>query len=146
MKVYWEHNSALSREIRRMQNRGCVELVHFPYDPESRSRHIRRIATPSGAQIRDLNLTIEDLPGTLADYSGSGHLEAIRSVLGREHRRDALHVDSAFKSGCAAFVTRDSDILDHKAYLERLLGMKFFHPEEDRDALRLFVSQDCGTA
>jgi hypothetical protein len=71
----------------------------------------------------------------MADYRGSVHLSTICSILGAQHRRDALHVDSAFKSSCAAFVTRDSDILKHRPRLENLLGIKFFHPSEDHHAL-----------
>jgi len=46
-----------------------IELVHFAYDPDSRSHHFSSIANPSAAQIRDLNLQIKDLPCTIADYS-----------------------------------------------------------------------------
>lgn len=141
MKVYCEHN-AMSADIRKILRHANVELVHFPYDPDSQSRHVDVIATPSHAQIRDLNLPIKDLPGTFDDYSGSVHLDALRSTLGPQHRRDALHVDSAFKSGCAAFITRDSDILDHKKELESFLGVRFFHPETDFAALQSFLSRE----
>ena len=139
MKIYCEHN-AMSADIRRVLHHANVELVHFPYDPDSQSRHVDVIAAPSQAQIRDLNLPMRDLPGTSDDYSGSVHLDTIRSILGPQHRRDALHVDSAFKSCCVAFITRDSDILDHKAQLESFLGIRFFHPETDRNALQSFLS------
>ena len=145
MKIYCEHN-AMSADIRRMLRDASVEIVHFPYDPDSQSRHVDVIATPSHAQFRDLNIPTKDLPGSWTDYSGSVHLEMIRSTLGPQHRRDALDVDSAFKSGCAAFITRDSDILDHKGQLESFLGIKFFHPEIDRDALQSFFSSERGAA
>jgi hypothetical protein len=63
------------------------------------------------------------------NYKGSEHFEKILAILGREHRRDALHVDSAFMSRCAAFITRDSDILKHKVELLDLLGISFFDPD-----------------
>src|SRR5262245_21900541 len=143
IKVYCEH-SAMSRDIRAIQRGGDIKLVHFPYDPDSRSRHIGDLAMPSNAQIRDLNLQIMDLPGTVAEYSGSVHFATILYVLGLNNWRDALHVDSAFKSGCAAFVTVDSDILNQKSCLEKLLGVKFFHPVNDLKAFRLFVSDIAG--
>ncbi len=118
--------------------------MHFPYDPNSRSRHISSIAKPSNAQIRELNLPIKDLPGAIADYSGSDHFDEILSILGGEHRQDALHVDSAFKSGCSAFVTQDSDILKHKAQLEGLLGIRFFHPDAEFSDLEQFIAGDSG--
>lgn len=140
MKVYCERH-ALSKEIKSMQSNGLIDLIHFPYDPPSQPRTIRHIACPSKAQVRDLHISVKELPGTIADYSGSAHLEVIRSIIGRQHRRDALHIDSAFKTDCPAFVTKDSDILDHKRELESLLGIRFFHPEKDRDALQEFVSR-----
>ena len=145
MKIYCEHN-AMSADIRRMLRHANVELMHFPYDPDSQSRHVDVIAAPSRAQIRDLNLPMKDLPGTCDDDSGSVHLDTIRSTLGPQHRRDALHLDSAFKSGCTAFMTRDSDILDHKPQLEGFLGIRFFHPETDRDAFQSFFSHERGAA
>jgi hypothetical protein len=96
----------------------------------------------SSAQIRDLNLPIKDLPGSFSDYKGSKHLDEILAILGREHRRDALHVDSAFKSGCAAFVTTDSDILNHKVKLSSLLGIRFFDPRVELRDLELLITND----
>jgi hypothetical protein len=129
MKIYCEHG-AMTEEIRKLGPSGSVEFVHFPYDPDFNIHKIAGIATPSKAQIRDLNLPIKDLPGAVADYSGSVHFDEILSIIGGlNHRRDALHVDSGFKNGCSAFITRDSDILNHKAELKSLLGINFFHPD-----------------
>lgn len=140
MKAYCEHG-ALTPTIRAMQRTGLVELVHFPYDPDSRSKHLSNVAMPSAARINDLNnLTIAELPGTWNDYSGSEHYEQILATIGPSNRRDALHVDSAFKSGCAAFITSDSDILKHGENLKALLGIRFFHPEHDLDALREWLT------
>lgn len=119
-----------------------IELLHFAYDPDSRSRHISSIASPSAAQIRDLNLPIKDLPCTIVNYSGSCHFEEILSILGRAHRRDALHVDSAFKGKCSAFITPDSDILNNGARLEALLAIKFFHPVAGLNDLERFIARD----
>ncbi len=145
MKIYCEHG-ALTARIKRLGRSGRIELVHFPYDPNSRSRRIPSIGRPSNAQIRDLNLPIMHLPGAIADYSGSGHFDQILSILGPEHRRDALHVDSAFKSGCSAFITQDSDILKRKARLESLLGIRFFHPDAELSHLEQFIAGDSGAA
>lgn len=141
MRVYCEHG-ALTVEIKRWARTGRIELVHFPYDPDSHTRRIPGIAEPSNAQIRDLNLPIKDLPGTIGDYRGSEHFEKILAILGREHRRDALHVDSAFKSRCAIFITRDSDILNHKAQLLDLLGIRFFDPGVELSDLELLITRD----
>jgi hypothetical protein len=138
-KVYCEAG-ALTQEIKNLGESGSIALVHFPYDPCSHTRSLTAVATPSSAEICDLNLPINELPGTIADYSGSIHLAEILSILGGQ-RRDALHVDSAFKQGCLAFVTPDKgDILKHKTELERLLGIRFFHPNEWSD-LEQFLAQ-----
>jgi len=140
IKIYCEH-SALSKQLREFQRQGRIELVHFPYDPDSRSRYLRQIAVPSAAQIRDLNLPYRDLPGTFEDYAGSPLLEAILRIIGQQNRRDALHLDSAHKSDCTAFVTVDSDILGYRAELGELLGMYLFHPVADEGALAEFVGR-----
>jgi hypothetical protein len=127
LKIYCEHG-ALNREIRELVRTAGIEIVHFPYDPNSRYRHISRIASPSAGRIRDLNLAIKDLPGMIGDYSGSRYLKEILSIVGAGNLRDALHVDSAFKSKCSVFVTQDHHILDHVTQLEALLGMKIVHP------------------
>jgi hypothetical protein len=137
-KVYCE-TGALTQEIKKLGKSGSVALVHFPYDPCSHIRTLAGIAMPSNAKIRDLNLPINDLPGTIADYSGSMHFAEIFSILGGQ-RQDALHVDSAFRQGCLAFVTPDrGDILKHKVELEKLLGIRFFHPDEWGDLERFIA-------
>jgi hypothetical protein len=140
MKIYCE-SGALTENIKKLGRSGRVDLVHFPYDPNSHTGKITNVAVPSGAQIRDLNLTIAELPGLVSDYSGSAHLDEIRSIIGRTHRRDALHIDSAFIAGCSAFVTQDTDILNHKARLEKLLGIRFFS-DSDFHSLEQFVADD----
>lgn len=126
-KVYCEHG-ALNERIRDLGTREGVELVHFPYDADSYAR--LGVATASKARICDLNLPIEDLPGAFANYSGSARLKEIFSIINGSNRVDALHIDSAYKHGCLAFVTADRDILDHKDQLQNLLGIRFFHPAE----------------
>ncbi len=144
MKIYCEHG-ALTDELRAFQREGKIELVHFPYDPESRARAIAPSAVVSNAQWRDLNVKgWDDLGRTWGDFAGSEHLEKIKRIIGPENRRDALHVDSAYKTGCAAIVTVDNDILDHKDELEALLGLRVFHPQRDQAELRGFIADRAG--
>ena len=140
MRIYCE-TGALSKHVRKLRHYPNVELVHFPYDPDSHPRKITSIAVPSCAEIQDLNLTIAELPGQLSDYSGSIHFGEILSIIGRSNRRDALHVDSAVKAGCSAFVTQDTDILKQKLLLEKLLRIKFFS-DSDIHGLEEFVAQE----
>lgn len=138
MKVYCEHG-ALTARLRALQREGRIELVHFPYDPGATTKHISPSAVPSDAQWRDLN--VKGWSGlahtTWNDFKGSERLPEIRKIIGG--RRDALHVDSAYKTGCRAFVTVDGDILNHRQQLEALLGVRVFHPERDAEALRRFI-------
>ena len=138
MRVYCEHG-AITSDLRRLQHEGVVELVRFPYDPNSRSRHINTVAVPSAAQLRDLNLTFAELAFAFSDHQGSQHLSDIVRLIGPGNRRDALHIDSAFKSGCGIFVTQDKDILRYRQHLEGLLGIRFFHPDDDKEALLDFI-------
>lgn len=138
MRVYCEHG-ALTSQLRAFRNAGRVELIHFPYDKDAHSRHIERTAVPSEAQYRDLNLTYGELRWKSGDFSGSEQLEPIRAILGPANRRDALHVDSAYKSRCDCFITRDRGILSKRAKLEALLGLRFFHPDEDWEVFVRFL-------
>jgi len=143
MRIYCE-SAALRKWLRNLCIERRIELLHFPYDRDSHTNKATTAAIPSEAQIRDLNLPISELPGTLVDYCGSEHLHEIVGILGSQNRRDALHVDTALKNRCSAFVTCDNGILAQKARLETAIGIRFFHPDTDQDELEQFVAMGCG--
>jgi hypothetical protein len=125
MRVYCEH-SALNKGLRHLQAEGRITLVHFPYDPDSRSRSIRELASPSRARIGDLNLPIGEMRFLIGEMVESDKHSAIERIVGPDNRRDVLHIDSAYRSRCACFFTRDrSDILSKRSDLEALLGIRF---------------------
>jgi hypothetical protein len=128
LKVYCEHG-AITPKLRARQASGEIQLIYFPYDPGSKSKHLKPTAQPSLAQWRDMNIPWDEL-GNLrfGDFVGSAHLSKITSILGTSNRRDALHVDSAFKSLCKIFITCDNDILSKRGELQTLLDMRFFPP------------------
>jgi hypothetical protein len=138
IKVYSEHG-ALRSELTPLQQQGIIELVTFPY--ESKSRKIRRQAVPSAARIGDLAfVTIGELRCTIGDFSPSDFYREILRIVGRQNRRDALHIDSAYKSACKAFLSRDKkDILSKGIELEALLGVRFFHPDHDWNNFLAFL-------
>jgi hypothetical protein len=143
MKVYCEHG-ALTSDLRSLQREGRIELMYFPYDPDSRARAISPTATASEAQYQDLNLRYNELSGAFNQLHGSELLPRVREIVGHEHRRDALHLDSAYKSGCGVFVTRDSDILKHRSHLEGLLGFSIINPDQDHALLvKLLPKERC---
>jgi hypothetical protein len=148
VKVYCEHG-ALTPKLRALQRERRIELIYFPYDPDSLTKHISPTAAVSDAQWRDLN--VKDWSGlahvrTWDDFKGSEQLTEIQNIIGPSNRRDALHVDSAYKSGCRVFVTTDGDILNHRERLGVLLGIRFFHPEQDAEALSKFIEYAGGCA
>jgi len=141
-KVYCEPG-ALSKRLRELQSQGSVTLVHFSFDPGTQTRKIRHEASPAGAQWRDLSYTWEQLGElgiTWSDLDTRGRTTEIAKIIGPENRRDMLHVNSAFLSGCVAMITRDGDILDHRDELEALLGVRFFHPDRDAEVLNAFIA------
>lgn len=146
MRIYCEHG-ALNERLRRLQNEGRITLVGFPYDPNSRSRAIRTLASPSRAKIGDLNFRIGDMKFPIGEMVGSEKHAEIESIVGRGNRRDVLHIDSAYRSRCACFFTRDrSDILAKRTELEALLPLRFFHPDDDWEQFVDFLNRTEGDA
>ena len=133
MRVYCEHG-AVNERLRRLQTEGRIVLVGFPYHPNSRSRAIRTLASPSRAQIGDLNIPIGEMKFPIGEMVGSEKHSEIERIVGRGNRCDVLHIDSAYRNRCACFFTRDpSDILAKRTELEALLRLRFFHPDDDWD-------------
>jgi hypothetical protein len=68
---------------------------------------------------------------SFGDLSPSHFYDNILRIVGRQNRADALHIDSAYKSDCKAFLSRDKkDILSKRIDLEAMLGIRFFHPDD----------------
>lgn len=137
--VYIEHG-AHTPWLQRLRREGRIRALHFPYDPDSRSSK-SELASPSRARIEDLHLPIAELPGTFGDYTSSEHLDRVVLILGSRHRRDALHLDSAYKSGCVAFFTQDTDVLSKASELQNLLRMFILGPDCDESGFWLLVGR-----
>jgi hypothetical protein len=136
IKIYCD-TSGFREELYQLQRRGLVDLVTFPYDNKIIKQHV--LAPPSAAIWKDCNLRWSEMNFRWKDARMSDKYENIRRILGRP-RRDALHIDSAFKAGCHAFLTRDKkDILSKARELEELLGMRFFHPDEQWADFLMFL-------
>jgi hypothetical protein len=74
------------------------------------------------------------------EMSPSPLYRSILEIVGGRNRRDALHTDSAYKSSCRAFFSRDrKDIISNRQALESLLGIRFFHPDDDWSAFLDFL-------
>jgi hypothetical protein len=154
-KVYTERN-AMRDWLVDLQREGKIELVLFPYDGHNPAGVHR--ATPSVVTLDSTWVTL-DMTITFDDMVESEKFEDIRRIIRRKNEKrkmtpsgligektegDARHLDSAYKSGCRAFLTTDKgDILGHAAELEPLLGFRLFHPDEDRDRFLAFIEGAC---
>lgn len=126
IKVYCD-NGVFNKILRALEKQGMAEVVMFPY--ENRNRKARATGLPSNVQFRDLdNLDRwDDLPGTFGDYTGSDKYASIKEIVSRQHRRDVLHLDSAYKSGCSCLFTSDKDdIYASREALFELLDIKIY--------------------
>lgn len=129
MKIYCEHG-AFRPELHRLRGEGRLQIVNFPYDERTRRANM---ADPSDATWDDLGRVVwDELEASWDDFDASEKYQEIETIIGRANDKDVKHVDAAYKSGCRCFFSRDKgDILSKKSKLEDLLGMKFFHPDED---------------
>jgi len=137
-KVYCEHG-AFRQELYQLQRDGLVELINFPYEMRIKKKHQK--GQPSKAKLADLkHVLLAEAHWRFSDFNGSEKLDQIRQILGPRTRRDALHVDSAYKTGCAVFLSRDrKHILAKSHELEQLLGMRFSHPDDHWDDFLKFI-------
>ena len=98
IRVYCD-NGAFKKELSALKKQDSIQVVMVPY--ENRNRKIRTVELPSEATFGDLdNFTWKTLSGTFGDYAGSDKYISIAKIIGAQHRRDVLHLDSAYKSGC----------------------------------------------
>lgn len=137
IRVYCEHG-AFREELWRLQQEGVIELVYFPYEARMNKKHQR--AQPSAVFWKDLNnVKWEEMNFPWNEMAKSDKFGLIRRILGRP-RLDALHIDSAYKSRCSVFLSRDNQhIIANAQKLENLLSIRFFHPDENWDDFLAFV-------
>jgi hypothetical protein len=124
LKVYCERG-AYRQELRVLEEAGTIQLVDFPY--EGLNKKVRAQADPSKVTMDSTYITSDSsLP--IGSMIESEKFEDILRIVGRDHEFDARHLDSAYKSGCACFLTPDKrDIASKSQDLEALLGLQVFH-------------------
>ncbi|MCL5406004.1 MAG: hypothetical protein M1398_04675 [Deltaproteobacteria bacterium] len=127
VKIYCDAGG-FREELYQLQRTGVIDLMFFPYDNKMDREH--ELAPASAVTWNDCHLRWNEIDSAWDDLKASDKYESIRKIIGRP-RRDALHIDSAFKAGCRAFLTRDKkDILTKARELEELLDIKFLHTDE----------------
>lgn len=133
LKVYCEHGAIKKPAIYELQKNGKINLVLFPY--ENTVKKIKDLGVPSNTSWKDMkNISWIEAPENWEDYTGSQKISKILEIIGTDpkKRKDVLHIDSAFKSNCHVFFTRDiDDIRSKKGLLEDALEMKIFNPDHD---------------
>lgn len=154
VKVYVERN-AMRDWLRILSREGRIVLMLFPYDGHNPPGVRRATAGLITCDSTWLDWSM-DIP--LSEGDPSEKFEEIRRIVRRDNEKrveaptgligvrtegDARHLDSAYKSGCRAFLTTDKgDILNHAPELEPLLGLRLFHPDQDRDQFIAFVESE----
>lgn len=141
MKVYCD-NGIRPAWIKRLQVSNKVELMFFPY--ENTNRGIKKLAKPSTATWNNLNMAWNDLNDiTWNTFVKSDKFEEIEKIIGKEHKNDIRHLDSAYKSKCIAFITSDkNDFINHRKNLEKLLDIRIFHQKDEREFRQLLTAQE----
>ncbi len=120
------------------------EFIVSPYDHESSRRKDIKWTLGNHSEVHwdDCNWPWEDDNQAWDDHVGSQHLVEIYAIIGvdPQNRRDGLHLDSAFKSNCVAFLTSDKkDIWQNREALQNLLGYRIFHPISELNELKQFI-------
>jgi hypothetical protein len=121
--VYCERG-AFAGAIKQHARTGVIELRHGPYEGR-----LKR-ASPARPSLVTCDSSVVTADSTIStdDCYFSERYEEILKVIGASNKHDALHLDSAYKSGVRAFLTSDKDdIVQHRATLEPLLGLRIFH-------------------
>lgn len=127
--VYCE-NGALSARLKALKRQGKIRLQNFPADEEP-SKKISPVAAPPAAYWEDMGVNWEQIPVGFEKIAASEKFDEILKIIGRQNRRDALHVDSAYKTGAACIVSNDRHILDVGTKLRDLLGLQVFSPTDE---------------
>lgn len=142
VKIYCD-TGGYPQGLKSYERQGMVEIIMFPY--ENVNKKIRRKGKPSQARWSDLNnFTWKDMNGSWSDYIGSNKFEKIKKIIGSENYEDILHLDSAYKSGCKVFFTRDrNDIINKRDELEKLLDIKIYHPNNDWEVFEKYIKNRC---
>jgi hypothetical protein len=127
-KLYCERN-AYPEYIKSLHKEEKIDIVHFHIEEKFKAA---KRATPSGALWRK-----EIYPWKEDSYpwqhNCSEKYKAIFEIVKKID--DSLHLDSAYKSQCKYFLTRDdSDIIRNKNELEKILGLKIFDPIEEKES------------
>jgi hypothetical protein len=127
IKVYCERH-VFRKKLKSLEKDGLIQLLHFSY--EGTNRKVAETDTPSMITA-DMTCWTADSTIRISDMRESDRYSEVLRCVGGNNWRDALHLDSAYKSKCRAFLTRDKGISKRKQQLESILGLRIFDPDKD---------------
>lgn len=120
-KVYCD-SGAYTKGLKKLEESGQIELFYHPY--ENKNKKINRMSLPSEATWDDVNISWDECCFTWDDFGGSEKINELKKIIGSSHRRDILHLDSAYRSKCDFFITSDKgDIYSKKDEIFKLLNI-----------------------
>jgi len=129
VRVYCDSGGFRS-DLKQLELGGVITLYTFPYENENKK--IAGMGLPSEMTWSDMKFPWSYYTASWSDYKGSDQYQLILDIVGKENRKDAMQLDTAYKSRCHYFFTSDkSDICSKREKLEELLGFKIYHPIED---------------
>jgi hypothetical protein len=140
LKVYCD-TGAYRSELADLELSGTISLFQFKY--ENKNRKIKQRAEPSRPTWSELKYTWRELSGLTWNDMGrqSNIWPEIIKIVGSQNATDAKHLDSAYMTKCAAFITSDkTDIANRKDEIENLLNIRIFHYIENWDDFLAFVT------
>jgi hypothetical protein len=140
-KIYCDSGADISK---LKSHTSKCEFYQFPYDSPHRPKKPLLLAKPSNAQWQDCHPAWEEFSDiTWGDFKGSAIHSQLECIIGAgpENRRDVLHFDSAYKTGCKIFLTSDKgDIWSKRIALESISGIKTFYTPFELEALLEYFS------
>ena len=140
MKIKVYVDSGANIKYLKKYSDNCV-FFQFPYDSPDRPKKNRpEIAMASQLQWRDFNTTWEETDFSWESMHRSSVFPQILNILGKSNRRDALHLDSAYKHGVQLFLTSDKkDIWRNRKELERICNFNIFCSSDEMQDIIAFI-------
>ena len=146
VRVYCD-TGGWTEQLGELERTGLISVHQFKY--ENRSRRITHGAIPSALTYDDApKYTYNDLrKDKFLSVASSEVLAGVNSklpelvaVVGGSSDMDARHLDSAYMTGCLAFLTSDrGDILSKREQLLLITGLRVFHAKDDWLEFERFV-------
>ena len=136
IKIYCD-NGVTPKWLKKLKRKGQVELCYVPYENRA---SIPKQVEPSLVEYNQAGFTYNE-PSVTYNSSPSDKYGSILQIVGGDKDFDVRHMDAAFKNKCVAFITSDKRAFinnKRREKLEKLLGIKIFHQQEENKFLDNF--------